>query len=221
MSDCVQDLQNLGVTRCTKAPMMFKGMITTPLNFSFAPADMVDDATFQAAIQDAIKAPVPNRIYFWPFFLTFEDASEESTYQKTPLQKKKVTEGNYSYNIGISEALCLHKAMYSHRASNQRVIFIDIENQAFGTTDDSGNFMGFLPSLIDIGKLKVSNGSDATITPISIELQDPSEINVNGALADVSFINRLERLTDVTITVVSYDTDDAFVVNVGYLSEGS
>lgn len=174
-------------------------MITTPLGFSATEEEAVDPDFWQAAL----LADSGVRIYPWPDFVNFTDQSEATVYENTPQAVMVVRDGRYNFKFDVKENLCLHKAMYTHRAISGRVFFFDDSNQLLGTSDADGNFKGFSVMLLNTEKLTLSNGTVSTKSPIVVVLRDNLELDRNGALLDASFINDLARLTDVTITLVS------------------
>jgi hypothetical protein len=206
MEICITDnaKKNLGKSRCNKLPKLMKGMITTPDDFVIEAAYYVSGATLLAALQALVRESINDRGYLWPAFHNIEDNSEESQYEDTPLARIPIRDGNYRFKPLISKNLCMHKAMYSHRAINEgRVFFIDVDNQLFGTEDDDGNIRGFKIGLLWTEKLRISNGSNSTLSPIVVDLADNEEIDAHGVLLDGSSLTTLEPLTDVTITSIS------------------
>ncbi len=199
MEVCV-DKKNMGLSKCAKLPNMPKCMITTPMNFKATEEEAVDVDFWQ----DAMLADKSIRIYPWPLFFDFKDNSEKAVYQSTPLGVRAVRDGRYDFEFDISENLCLHKAMFTHRSVNsQRVFLIDVDNQMLGTTDTDGNFQGAAAMMVHTEKLMISNGTVATQSPVRVVLADNLDYDKNGALLDASFFDQLIRLTDVTITVES------------------
>lgn len=208
--DACAPKKNLGLAKCAKLPNMIKGMITTPETFSVAEADLTDFDFWQDALLSE-----ENRIYLWPDFVNFADQSEAAVYENTPLAVMAVRDGRYNYRFEIKENLCLHKAMFTHRAISGRVFFIDVDNQILGTEDADGNFMGFSVQLLHTEKLMISNGTVSTKSPVIVVLRDNLELDQNGALLDASsFINALVRLTDVTLTIIGNPTANSLVVDV-------
>lgn len=200
MADCVVVKKNLGLSQCNKLPGQPSSMFTTPKGFKATPEQAIDPEFWQAAM----LADSGERIFLWPNFVNSEDVSEEPIYETTSLAMIKVRDGKFRFRFSISQSLCLHKAMYSHRSNGGiRVIIVDNEGQYFGTEDDDGNFMGFDVQLLNTEKLKLSDGSVATKSPIYVGLQDPKEIDARGLLVDAPFHSTLDRLTDVTLTVIS------------------
>lgn len=196
--------QNLGKSRCNKLPKLMKQMITVPEDFVLEAADYATGAALLAALQAVIKESINDRGYLWPQFHNVEDNSEEAQYEDTPLARVPIRDGNYRYKFLISKNLCMHRAMYSHRAINEgRVFFIDVDNQLFGTEDESGNIRGFKLSLLWTEKLRISSGANSTLSPIVVDLADNEEIDAHGILLDGSSLTTLEPLTDVTITSIA------------------
>lgn len=199
MDDCIVDLKNLGLSKCNKMPGYIRGMITTPIGFKATPVQAVDPAFWQAAL----LAGKADRIYLWPPFFGSSNASEATIYETTPLGKRRVRDGFYEFDITISENLCLHKAMYSHRATSGRVILFDTDNQLIGTFDSDGNFQGFSIQMLNTEKMMFNDGSVVSKSPVKLVLANNLEFDKEGSLLSAAFVNSLNRLTDVVITEVS------------------
>lgn len=217
MADCVIERKNLGLSKCNKLPALIRGMITTSMNFKILAANLENATTWQ----DALLAEGNNRIYMWPPFVGFENASEAAVYEDTPLAMLKVRDGKYAFRFFVSENLCLHKAMYSHNGK-ARVFFIDTEGQIIGTKDSNGDLRGFTASLINTEKLVLSDGSVSTKTPVFVVLANSKELDKSGALVDGSeFIDTLERIVDVDVTVVGTPSSTEIVVDVKVSCDGT
>lgn len=197
---CDSDKKNLGLSKCNKLPSLPKTMFTTGDDFVIPEATAGDPVALEAFLQDAL---LEKEIYLWPDFVNFTDQSQEATYQDTALSYVKVKDGNYRFLFGISENLCLHKNMYSHRARQGRVLIVDVENQILGTQDSNGDVRGLKIQMLDTQKLKFNDGSVATESPILVALKDNLEVDKSGVLMDGSFVGTLNRVTDVDIVVVS------------------
>lgn len=206
MEDCVVVQQNLGVTRCTKLTQLPKGMITTPDDFRFTAAQAVDPTFWQAALL------ADNGVYLWPLFVGFEDKSEEAVYEKNALATIKVRNGRYEFNFFVKQDMCTHRAMHSHRANSGRVILWDLENQLTVTETGADEFAGMTIQMLDTLKLKISDGSVSTKSPLYLVLADSEEIDAAGVIFDGGAsganIGSLDRLTDVTITLGALTTTD-------------
>lgn len=200
MDACLEKKKNLGLSRCVKLPQMPRSMITTPLNFKFTPEQLATPAAFKTALENAIVAGYANRVYLWPFFSGFENASEAAVYEENAYGSQAVRGGRYRFRFQITQDLCVHTAMYTHKTMTGRVFVYDNENQLIGTTDEDGNFYGFTIGLLNPENLILSDGTVATKSPVYVVLADPAELNKNGALIDASFINTIDRLTDVELT---------------------
>lgn len=218
--DCNTIKKPLGVTRCNKLPAMPKTMITTALGFKFTAAQVASPALMEAALQAAILAGQATRVHVWPNFVSFENISEEPVYEETPLAFIPVRDGNYRFRFGIKQSLCLHKAMFSHRASSGRAFLFDVENQLVGTTDSDGNFMGFTIQLLHTEKLMISDGTVSTKSPIVLALADNKELDESGGIVDAPFVNTVSRLTEVTLTIVSA-SETEIVVTVEVTCDGT
>jgi hypothetical protein len=209
--------ENLGKSICTNLPQLPRGMFTVPEDFEATPTEAIDPAFWQAAMKDA-KAV---RIYLWPFFVQFDDASEAAVYEETPLSDLTVRDGKYRFRPYVKQDLCLHRAMYTHRANGGRVIWVDVAGNLFGTEKENGNFTGYLISNLNTEKLVISNGTVSSKSPIYVVQADNRELDAHGVMYDASaFINTLQRLTDVKLTLVGAIAADSFQVQVSQVCDG-
>lgn len=202
--ECTVVKKNLGIVRCNSLPQLPKGMFTTPPSFKIPAATIASGAAaIQAYLLAAMKATIDARIYFWPDFVGYEDISDAAVYDENILADLFVFNGKNKFNAMFQQALCVHKAMFSHNGTNQRVIIIDINNQLNGTENSSGDFQGFTVSLLNVEKLKRGDGTTASKSVVRVVLKDSNELDQNGALLDADFLSELasQRLTDVELTV--------------------
>ncbi len=222
MAECNLIKKPLGLGNCPSMPGYYKSMFTTKNNF-FIPAATIaaGNAAILAFLQDAMVDVPANRIYKWPTFFNNTPESEETIYQTTPLGKRKVRDGFYEWLINFSDSLCSHKAMYTHRATNGRVIFIDTDNQLNGTFDEAGNFYGLSVMMLNTEKMLPNTGSEVAMSPVRIVLSDNLEFDRDGALLPVSSLNTLDVLTEATLTVVGDPTDTEIVVDVTVACDGT
>lgn len=198
-NDCIVVKQNLGLSQCNKLPAMPSSMITTPVGFRATPVQAIDPDFWQAAL----LAGRATRIYLWPNFVHSEDVSEAAVYEDSPLAVIPVRSGKYRFRFSISQNLCLHRAMFTHKTASGRVIILDNEEQMIMTEDDNGNLMGFAIQLLNPEKMILSNGTVATKSPVYLALQDPKELDQRGVIVSASFLATLNRLTDVTLAIVA------------------
>lgn len=200
MADCVVAKQNMGLSKCNKFPALIKGIITTPDSFFLTPAN----AALQASWQAALEAVASSRIYLWPWFVSMENLSEEAVYEETPLAYLVVRDGNYRFKFHIKENLCIHRAMYSHRASQGRAYLIDTDNNIIGVLNEAGTeFKGFSIQLLNTEKLMFSDGSVSSKSPLLLALKNNKEMDKDGYIVTLDAINDLARIVDVTITINS------------------
>lgn len=209
--------KNLGKSICTNLPQLPRGMFTVPEDFEATPAEAIDPAFWQAAL----KAAKATRIYLWPFFVQFDDASEAAVYEETPLADLTVRDGKYRFRPYVKQDLCLHRAMYTHRANGGRAVWVDVAGNVFGTELPNGNFTGYLLSNLNTEKLIISNGTVSSKSPIYVVQADNRELDAYGVMYDASsFINSLQRLTDVKLTLVGAITALSFKVQVSRVCDG-
>jgi hypothetical protein len=212
--ECDVIKKNLGVSRCNKMPEMLVGMITTPNSFSIPADTLADAALLLAYLNEAILAPAGERIYYWPDFKSFENISTEAVYEDTPLAYLPVRDGAYRFRFGVRENLCLHKAMYTHRANSGRVIFIDSENQLILTELADGSGAGFTMQLLHTEKLLFNDGSVSSKSPILVALQNNKELDKSGVLVAFDQFSSLQRIVDLKLTLVGSPTATTIVVKV-------
>lgn len=204
--------KNLGPGSNFCMPQLIRGMITTPQDFSFSPADYADDATFKAAIQAAILAGQATRIYFWPFFVGTEPAHEDAVYEDTPLSDLPVRDGKYRWRFYLRNSMYIHTKLSSHRGGNQRAFLIDNNGKIFGYQDATdGEFYGFSLNLLHNEKMIMNDGANASKSPIYIVLTDTEEIDNGGEVKDVPFINTVKRIHDVTLADFDEATPDTVI----------
>jgi len=212
--ECDVVKKNLGLSRCNKMPEMLISMITTPPGFSIPAATLADPVLLLAFLNDAAVAPVGQRIYRWPDFKSFENISQEAVYEDTPLAYIPVRDGNYRFRFGIRENLCIHKAMYSHRANSGGVIFFDSENQLILSEKDNGDGLALTLQLLQTEKLMFNDGSVASKSPIMVALQNNKEIDKNGVLVPFDAFNQIVRIVDTKLTTVGAASATTITVKV-------
>jgi hypothetical protein len=199
--ECDVVKKNLGLSRCNKMPEMLVSMITTPPGFTIPAATLADAATLLEFLNAAAVAPVGQRIYRWPDFKSFENISQEAVYEDTPLAYLPVRDGNYRFRFGIRENLCIHKAMYTHRANSGGVIFFDSENQLILSEKTDGDGVALTLQLLQTEKLLFNDGSVSSKSPILVALQNNKEIDKSGVLVPFDDFNQIVRIVDTKLTV--------------------
>lgn len=195
--------QNVGNLSALSSPFpgVVKRMITTPKTFSLTLAN----AILQAQWQNAILDTPAKRIYLWPGFRTFDNASEKFVYEKTDLSVMPVRDGIPEFDFQFLESIYLHAAMRSHTGTSPaRVFFIDNKNRIWGQKDATGaNFVGYDIALLNMETIMWSNGKEASKSPGKIVMVDPSQWDDNGYFVDAkTFVNFLLPLTSVTVAQV-------------------
>lgn len=181
-------------------PGVIKRMITTPATFVLSLANSLLKAQWQNAILDTPA----KRIYLWPSFRTFDNASEKFVYEKTDLSVMPVRDGIPEFDLQFLESIYIHKAMRSHTGTAPcKVFFIDNKNRIWGQSDGV-NFFGFDVALLNTETIMWSDGKTASKSPVKIVMVDSSQWDDNGNFVEAkSFINALLPLTSVTIAQTS------------------
>src|SRR6476659_6630649 len=151
MACSVETIKNLGLSNCNELPGLLNGMIETPSNFAIPAATLASgDAAVQAYLEAAlVNVSQASRIYMWPDFKLVEDISVAPVYEDTPLAYLTVQDNKYRFRFSISENLCLHKAMYTHKRQNGRVFLRDQNGYLIGTLLANGNFAGLSIQLLN------------------------------------------------------------------------
>jgi hypothetical protein len=180
--------------KCIDLPGLITSMIVTSDDFKATPAQIGNETFWQnSALQQN------GEFHIWPYFDMFENISEEAVYEDTPLSYLNVRDGNYRFKFHIAQGLCLHKAMFTHRAKSGRAFLFDNEGNLMGTKDSAGNFYGFSIQLLNTEKLVFSDGSVATKSPIVLALRNNKELDRNGYMLKADWFYTLPRIQDVTI----------------------
>jgi len=210
------DVKNLGLSRCNELPNLLNGMYETNDDFAIPAATLASgDAAVQAYLEAALLDPIADRTYMWPPFKSFENISVAPVYEDTPLSFSDVMDIKYRFRFGISENLCLHKAMYTHKRKNGRVFLRDAKGYLIGTLLSNGDFAGLKIQLLNPEGMTFNDGSVTTKSPILVALADSTELNANGYMYNaVGFINELESIVDVELTIIGTPTTSSIVVEV-------
>lgn len=215
------DKKNMGLSKCNELPAIPKGMIETPEDFSVTEAVASDPVAFLAALKVAALLLKASRLYYWPPFDTVEAINRDAAYEDTVLSFLPVDPGAYRWRFGISQNLCLHKAMYSHNTKSGRVFIVDKFNKIIGTQLSNGNFAGFSIQLINVEKMMFSDGSVASKTPAVLALRDNVEFDAGGMMTSLQFVNELYRIIDVKATLVGVATATLITVDVKAVCDGT
>lgn len=199
----LEEKKNLGLSRCNELPGLLVTGFLTPDDFEIPAATLEDQDLLETFLQNAMLDPLEDRVYLLPDFSSFENISKEVAYQDTPHAYRKVANGKYRFRFGISESMCMHRALYTHGANNGRFIPVDDNNKIMVTKKSNGNFAGYRIQMLNPEMFKFNDGSNATESPIVVALRNSLEIDKNGYMASADFIGDLARISDVTIEIIS------------------
>lgn len=207
MSCTINTQKNIALSNCNEFPTLLSGMFETPDNFVIPLATAQSPTLLKAYLQAAMLAPIGSRIYWWPDFDTVTDEQEATTYQTGPLGIRETNPGRYQWLFGITQNLCLHKAMFTHKKRKGGVLLLDFDGNMIASFNSAGDVKALSIALLNPEKLKISDGSVATESPIKLALRRHKELDLTGAMIDVSsFLDELVRLTDVTVTITNATT---------------
>lgn len=218
MASCAEVIKrNLGLSRC-KLPGLIKGMITLPKGTEITPANF----SLLSYWNGLLLNPYGTRCFFWPIFRKVEDVGEDAVYESSAISTMFVRNGKYAWRFGIKESLCLHTKLYTHNSEGDYdVVLIDIFNNFIGTVAQSGNIRGFSVDLLNAEKMKFSDGSVSSTSPIYLCLADTSELSENGIMAKNTFVNQLYRIVDLVITEFAHSTNNSIDVDVKAECDGT
>lgn len=199
-------------------PNLPSGMITTDDDVVIPAATLADSALLLAFLNAQILL---GKAFYWPPFASFENISQEAVYEDSPLAYLPVIDGNYRFRFGISENICIHKAMYTHRSLNKgRVIIIDKKNQLLLTETAAGDGQGLSMQMLHTEKFIFNDGSVSTKSPVLVALQNNLEIDATGFMVLFNFVSQLYRIVDVSIALDTI-ADDELVVTVTAECDGT
>lgn len=221
--DCILDEEgNIYLSACDDLPSVLSGMIEAPLGASIPLATASDPALLKAFIQAKLKAAKGQRWYYWPDFDNFEDQSDPTGYQITILSEREVNPGRYKFKFGVSQSMCTHKQMYSHKKRGGAAFVLDMNGKMIGYTNSSGDVSPFSLSMLNVEKMKFGDGSVATETPIIVSLKRHTQMDISGVMIDVSsFLDELIRLADVVLTNTIAQTTTVLSVTVKQKCDGT
>lgn len=201
--------KNFGRSLCNTLPNLPSGMITTDDDVVIPAATLADSALLLAFLNAQILL---GKAFYWPPFASFENISQEAVYEDTPLAYLPVIDGNYRLRFGISENICIHKAMYTHRSLNKgRVIIIDKKNQLLMTETAAGDGTGLSMQMLHTEKFIFNDGSVSTKSPVLVALQNNLEIDSKGFMVVFPFVSQLYRIVDAALVIDSLDSGEIVV----------
>jgi hypothetical protein len=202
-----EDVKNTGLSNCNEFPILLSGMVETSDSFIIPAATIASGvAAVNTLLQAAYLVAGSGRIWNWPgFSLPPEDAAEEEVYQDSPLKLRSVRKGNQRWRFFISENLCLHKNLQTHKRTNGRVFLIDQNGYLIGTKKPNGDFAGLSLALLNPEKLKWATESEASTSPIYVALSNSGiQFDKNGYMLNMSdYVDDFYRIVDVNVTVVT------------------
>jgi len=203
-----KEVKNLGKTKCYSMPVLFKRCIEAPKGWFLEPADYASKAALKTKLQALLTNPYATRGYLFPPFANVpEDQSEASIYVDTPYGRTPVRDGQRRFLHAISQNLCVHKALQTHRKINDgTILYLDVENKLLlQEPNEDGNLYPLDLALLWTEKMKISKGDDSSLSPFVVDLADSRQIDVYGVLIDGTVVNELEPLTDVVIELAAGD----------------
>jgi len=208
--DCDKFTKNTGTNKLCPDISTIAGYIVCPYNYSIATKDLAKlAATWEAAIQ-AEKA---NRIYPFPPVFNFEDQSEELVLQEGTTSTIFVREGKIRFEFQHASGRYKHEALRSHSLQDVSVYLIDQNNRIHGTTKDGITFDAQNLEQFIIDKLKINNGTEGTITSVTMVFSDSGKWQDKPAVLDTRDADfnplSLEGLTDVYLAETGVSTGSA------------
>ena len=214
--DVSTSLKNVGNSTYKILPQLFKGFIRTPQSYATTVALMNDPSDAATTMQTLLKAAAGSRGYLIDDVATTENASTAATYEELPFATLYIRDGILSYRFLVDTGLPQFAALKSHHNSSCRIIPYD-SNYAFGVRASATgtDFKGF-SAKIYVEMFEGVSDTTANKVPVKIQFLDLSEFQNAGVQITVpsGFVSNLEKLTDVTLSVVGSPTSSEIVIDV-------
>ncbi len=175
---------NTGVPSCYFDPKNIVGAIILPKTVGFTAAQIAD---FKTTLKAAAIATT-DRIYPVFRFVGVTDNSEDVTIQTAGYGEKQITkEGDYDWLFQYYKGgACYNANLRRFKDGDWSVMFIDADNQVFGTRRSDGKFYGATTSFIYAPKWKLNDGTNVTMYGLRIGLPKPEELNDRDKLGFVA-----------------------------------
>lgn len=196
---------NTGVPSCYFNPKKIVGMIMVDKTVDFTPAEI---ATFKTTLQTAVLASGKARVYPIFRFTELSDNSSDENVSEQGYGDKEITkEGDYDWTFRfIKGGLCLNKNLRKFNNTDMKVLLVDSDNQIFGTKNSSGNMAGLSLAFFYAKKLKISDGSNATMYGVRVSLNKPEELNDSPAFVACDFDVESEVKGNIDVELVEVET---------------
>ena len=208
LPSCVTSQENTGSKQCYEDFGWWRKLILTPNDGEI---DTQTNAELLATWTTAINAATGDRWYPLKNFFDKEDEDEETQYKEGGAgQMLETREGKRSFTGMVKIALCEHQAYRTHNnRSNIKCYIVTSKGFILGTSSDGTKFEPFSINLFKAEKLtSAANGSEVSMTPLKVILDDTTEWDDNGVYikasdCDFNPLTDLDGLQDVTLAVTS------------------
>ena len=172
---------NTGVGTCTFKPENIVGALHVPVGYSISEADLASVDDVISAIQNSILDTSSARVYPVFRFVSMTDSSEEETVTTEGYGDKEIVkDGAYEWVFKHKKGgMSLHNKLRLKNQKKYDVMFFDKKNVLFGSLNSDGTLGGFSTDYIYEKKLKIADGSNATIFETRYAMPKPEELNEN------------------------------------------
>lgn len=163
---------------------------------------------------------------------TFEDNSSDDTIETLSDQTSSVASlGLYQFNVQFVNGLYYQAALTSLRSFGTRdVIFVDVENNIFGTKSSDGSLKGFSTNMVNPGRLSFPTDSEGIQKQsLAFQLSERDEVDKNytfidkGSLEDGFYPKTIDGVNEVVVAfaAVPADGDTSISVKATLKQDGS
>ncbi len=219
----------LNVVQCASGDALGTGTKGRPMNlkktasFWFTTKDFKFDSTrtLNNAYIEELKASGDLTIV--KGIKTFEDNSSDDTIETLSDQTSSVASlGLYQFNVQFVNGIYFQAALTSLRSFGTRnVIFVDVENNIFGTKASDGSLKGFSTNMVNPGRLSFPTDSEGIQKQsLAFQLSERDEVDKNYifidecSLEDGFYPKTIDGVNEVVLSFASVPTDGATSISV-------
>lgn len=161
---------------------------------------------------------------------TFEDNSSDDTIETLSDQTSSLASlGLYQFNVQFVKGIYFQAALASLRSFATRdVIFVDVENNIFGTKASDGSLKGFSTNMVNPGRLSFPTDSEGIQKQsLSFQLSERDEVDKNYifidecSLEDGFYPKTIDGVNEVVLSFASVPTNTSISVKATLKQDGS
>lgn len=154
---------------------------------------------------------------------TFEDNSSDDTIETLSDQTSSVASlGLYQFNVQFVNGIYFQAALTSLRSFGTRnVIFVDVENNIFGTKASDGSLKGFSTNMVNPGRLSFPTDSEGIQKQsLAFQLSERDEVDKNYifidkcSLEDGFYPKTIDGVNEVVLSFTAEPTNTSTSISV-------